>query len=172
MVRPTLRVLLLAALTLTAHRISAEEWRGLRPYHSTRADVVKLLGECTDEDEDRYCYYDLSKEEVVINFARSCEKLPNDAVSSIKVKPKQIVSLDHYHFDIPKMRVLRHEMDKPDYVCYIDDNAGVILHTMEGRVEEITYVPSAKDRVRCSLQPLEDFVQTFSVGRINRLVVR
>ena len=156
MARPVLKVLLLTAIALTTHRISfGKEWRGLRPYHSTREQALTLLGACTDEDNDR-CYYDLPEDEVVISFNSSCYNVPKNTITSIEVMPKKPVPLDQYRLDLKKMTVLKNRMMEPDYLCYFDERAGIIFHTIEARIERISYLPNARDRKLCKEETLAE----------------
>ena len=72
----------------------AKEWRGLTPLRSTRADVVRLLNQCSEQKEA--CAFTLENEDVYILFSggladdySECAKiLPAETVMFIDVQPK------------------------------------------------------------------------------------
>lgn len=49
---------------------SAKDWRGIIPLHSTREDVIRLLGPSPDANQIRSKYF-LENEDVYIVFASS-----------------------------------------------------------------------------------------------------
>src|SRR5690349_5733501 len=58
-------------LLFLADASPAKEWRGIIPLHSTRADVIRLLGKPDHDDNS----YDVSEGQVFILYAqRPCER--------------------------------------------------------------------------------------------------
>src|ERR1041384_2085953 len=67
----------------TASQAGAEQWRGLTPLLSTRADVVRVFGQCANKEQ--YCYFNIKNEEILIVLSKpqDCE-LAADTVLSIQ----------------------------------------------------------------------------------------
>ena len=62
------RTALIVVFTLLAVQdCFAKEWRGIAPLRSTRADVVRLFNQCSDQAEA--CTFSLAQEEVYILFS-------------------------------------------------------------------------------------------------------
>src|SRR5215211_436625 len=64
-----------------ASQAAAEEWRGLSPLRSTRADVVRLFGQCSNEEQ--WCYFEIENEEILIVFLKpgDCTVAPDTVLS-------------------------------------------------------------------------------------------
>ena len=84
---------------LNAH---AQGWNGINPLESTRNDVVKILGDCK-EDDSQTCLYKMEKQNVFIiyNTVKPCAdriiNVPKGAVLSVSIFPKngmQLTDLD------------------------------------------------------------------------------
>jgi hypothetical protein len=80
----------------------AKEWRGIGPLHSTRSDVLKLLGDPKHTWETDTEYFDLDGEKVTVEWIDpTCEReypvktkaRPGDLVSHIYVFPKSPLSM-------------------------------------------------------------------------------
>ena len=63
----TALLLLVASVKNSAE---AKEWRGLTPLHSTRADVIRLLNQCSNQREA--CRFSLEGEKLFSTTIRTC----------------------------------------------------------------------------------------------------
>ena len=156
--------------------VSAKDWRGILPLHSTRADVEALLGPPPPPPEGRAAYelnksrsiYYLEEGEVFIVFAtedllkmNDCQAVAEGTVLMIQVTPKdmQVSSLQldektFKKFNASKTAGLELE-------GFVDEKEGLVIRAEKGKVQEIVYLASAVDRGRCSgyyAEP-EKFVQ-------------
>lgn len=133
----------------------AKGWRGIVPLHSTRGDVIRLLGLSPDANDLRSKYH-LEKEEVYIVFSTKdfcdadAKKVPVGTVLLIQVTPKTETRLTDFQIDTKRLR--KFDPSSPPgigYEGYIDDEEGIIFRTYKGRVDEIAYIAMAKDKHLC-----------------------
>src|SRR6476659_6641057 len=83
----------------------AKPWRGLMPLRSTRADVLRTIGECADQKEA--CRFTLVDEDVYILLSsalpseyRECvAKLPEETVMFVAIKPRKNLKLSELHLE-------------------------------------------------------------------------
>lgn len=133
----------------------ARQWRGLIPLHSTRDDVLRLLGPSPDANDLR-SKYNLDKEEVYIVFSTKgfcdadTEKVPPGTVLLIEVTPKTEMRLADFQIDAKRFRKFD-PSSPPDigYEGYINAEDGIIFRTHKGRVEEVAYIAATKDKHLC-----------------------
>src|ERR1700682_2400027 len=93
--------LVLGALGLQTRSI---EWRGIRPFHSTRGDVERLLGKPSGNCN---CEYKINGEHVNIHYSgKRCGNdalehwdVPSDTVLSITLYPKTDRRLSEFGLD-------------------------------------------------------------------------
>jgi hypothetical protein len=154
--RYVLKPLLVTVMLLSLAGVaSAKEWRGIVPLQSTRQDVTRLLGNPYDANSIRANYF-LEKEDVYFVFSseeskQECvRKLPPATVLLIGVRPKGDVSLIEFHFDDSRFR----KFDPgsgfyPGMEGYISDEDGLVLRVEHGKVREICYIATSKDRQLC-----------------------
>lgn len=136
---------------ITAHHVAAEEWRGLIPLKSTRADVVRIFGECTDQS--RYCEFSIDKEDIEIEFAspENCGKAPFETVLSIQRTLQNDTTFEA--LNVVKRRFKLFDparYKKAGYRGFIDEQSGLLLKTFGGRVFQINYIPTEDQRAQCS----------------------
>jgi hypothetical protein len=154
---------MLAMLTAT----QAKEWRGLVPLHSTRADVIRTLGQSSESNNLRSKYHS-EKEDVYIVFSTKdfCDadtkKLPPGTVLLIQIRPKTAIRLSDYRIDTKRLK--RFAPSSPPnigYEGYLDDEEGVIYRTYQGKVDTIAYIAAARDRHLCPgyYSKPEEFIQ-------------
>ena len=127
----------------------AEEWRGLKPLHSIRADVVRVFGQCANEEQ--YCYFNINNEEILIVFSKpqDCE-IAADTVLSIQRELKSGTTFAALGLD--KRRFKSFDPSWPrgmGYRGYIDEQNGVLLKTFGGEVFQINYIAGKKDWPVC-----------------------
>jgi len=129
----------------------AKEWRGIVPLHSTREDVIRLLGVSPDINDIRAKYF-FDKEDVYIVFSgdQLCALHSKHTVLLIQVAPKTQLSLSELKLDERGFRKFE-PSSPPDigYDGFISDVDGVLIRTFKGKVVEIVYVANAADRNRC-----------------------
>lgn len=136
--------------------LHAKEWNGLRPLFSNREDVVKKMGNPSNENDTRLIY-DLPDEYIYIVLARSEEYLPEciktlkkGTVLLIKIKPKKKLSMQEMGFDEGVMRIF--DPSQPaniGYKGYIDDKEGLVVRTIAGKVDEVNYIVTIEDKKLC-----------------------
>lgn len=163
---PALRaVLLFCALAMTAQQATAEEWRGLTPLRSTRADVVRLFGECANEKP--YCEFSLENEEIDIEFSTpsSCAAVPPDTVLSIQRELLKETTFAALRLDTRRFKSFDPSLPRGQgYRGYIDEKAGLLLKTFGGEVFHINHIAPKQDWPVCQAyyrQPRR-FVAVFS----------
>lgn len=140
-------------LLLTCFRSTAlvEEWKGIIPGVSTRADVVRLFQRCADRSAS--CEFDLENNKIRIVFSGmvqdyfyQCSKnLPVDTVLVVEVSPRVPITL--------KSLRQRHSLKKlgsmSNFSGYIDERAGLILKTYKENVIQLNYVAADSHRGPC-----------------------
>jgi hypothetical protein len=154
--------LLVLTLNLIAH---AEGWRGIIPFHSTRADVERLLGQPPPSpgnytlNRGRSIYF-TDEGKVYIIYANDffgsesinecLKKLPKDTVLFMSVEPKRDVELGSLNLDLRKFKTFDPSSPKGiGYKGYLDREAGLLVRAYKGRVDEVCYIAAAKDSHLC-----------------------
>jgi hypothetical protein len=150
------KLLFLAAIILCLSQSSnAKDWRGLIPLHSTRDDVIRLLGPSPGGNDIRVTY-SLEKEDVHIVFSsdepypRCSSGVPKEAVLLIQITPKTKLRLSDLRIEPSKYRSF--DPSSPTdigYVGLIDDVDGVVIQTFKGYVSLICYMANIEDRKLC-----------------------
>jgi hypothetical protein len=142
------------------------EWRGILPFHSTRADVERLLGPPPPPPADgtriytlseRRSIYFLEHEEVMIVFVTDvmiersgCSSLNVDTVASVQVSPNDRPLLSDLRIDEDKFKTF--DPSTPPnlgFKAYVDTEDGVYICTQDGRVNEFVYYGNARARQAC-----------------------
>jgi len=151
--KPAFRAFLLVlASVITAQQAGAEEWRGIKPLSSTRADVVRVFGECADKVER--CEFTFENEDISIGFAQpgNCHGAPADTVLLIKRVLRNAMTIKALGFD--KRRFKSFDPSYPrnmGYRAYVDEKSGLLFKTLREEVFEIYYIPPYSDRRVCPL---------------------
>ena len=148
-------IVVTAIVIVCAEQSFAREWRGIVPLHSTRADVIRLLNQCSDQREA--CRFTLGTDDVHILFSgglraedRECASaLPPETVMFIAVRPRAKLKLRDLGLD---KRHSQHfnASDPParDYPGYRSDD-GLMVSLFKDKVVQIFYLPTAVDADRC-----------------------
>ena len=144
-------LLLLLVLFVLAQGALAAEWRGIIPLRSTRADVVRLFGECANAEVG--CEFMLPNEEILITFSTvdTCPAgVPPHTVLIVQRELQtgttlQALGLDQRRFESfnPAFRRDR------DYRGYMDEKSGLLLKSFRGEIFQINYIPTKKERAIC-----------------------
>lgn len=175
------RLLLTALLSLSAvSSVFAKDWRGIVPLYSTRETVETLLGPPPLPPPDRSytlntgrSIYFLDEGEVYIVFAddeflkgRNCLSVAPGTVLMIQITPKELMPISELRLDQKTFRGFNPTKPQvPESEAFIDDEAGLIVRSYQGKVQELVYIPTAAERKRCPAyyETPEEFVTT-SVG--------
>jgi hypothetical protein len=149
--RPTFRAFLLVlAVLITAHQTAAEEWRGIKPLSSTRADVMRVFGECSDKETR--CEFMFENEDISIDFAKTgnCERAPADTVLLIQRRLRDAKTTKALGFDKRRFKSFDPSFpQKMGYRAFVDEKSGLLFKTLRGEVFEIYYIPPYSDRQIC-----------------------
>lgn len=142
-------------LTLTiANSSHAKDWRGITPFHSTLADVVRRFGTCTTLNYDT-CTHSLKDETVKFFFRpESCgtgkERLARQTIIRIELKPTSASLLsdyheiDFYHFSSFFLRGANWGGEN-----YINDADGFAAEAIRKVVTQVHYTAKADDIHLC-----------------------
>ncbi len=123
----------------------ADEWRGIKPLHSTCEDAKRLLGITKCETG----IYDFKNETAFIWFSeRPCAdgwNVPPGTVTSLEVFPKKKIQLTDLGVDERRFkRKASQSAANPDR--YIDEEEGLVITAYpDGEVKSIAYIPTTKD---------------------------
>jgi len=145
------RSLLLAfAVSMTAQQATAEEWRGLKPLSSTRADVVRVFGECADKE--KRCEFIFQDESVSIDFSGPdiCNGR-SDTVLLIKRALRNAASMKALGFDKRHFKSFDPSFPRnTGYRAFVDEKSGLLFKTLRGEVFEIYYAAPKAEEDGCS----------------------
>jgi hypothetical protein len=159
--------IILALVLVTAIDVAARDWRGLLPMHSTRADVINLLGPAPNPATDRLLY-SFEDAEVLFMFADEkylasgdCEGVPEGTLLAISVRPKQETSVVSLNLNQSSLKRFNPADVNTDLIGLVDEQEGIVVRVATQFVEEVVYIPSLNDRPRCPkfFGNLEDFVK-------------
>lgn len=139
---------------LTVLGCFAKEWRGIVPLRSTRADVVRLLNQCSEQMEA--CAFSLAQEEVYILFSgglgeedQCATRLAPETVVFIQVWPKSGPRLNDLHLDKETLKRLHAPaLLNPNHKGYMASE-GLVIDTYRGRVLQAVYIADPSDVHRC-----------------------
>lgn len=137
----------------------AGEWHGIIPLHSTRSDVLRILG----EPNSKYDRYLIDGEEATIIYSRgpclSGWNVPSDTVMLISVTLKLRTKLSDLKINLDKYQRFRDPFVTA-HVFYANREEGVRYEVYEGVTErgnvlQIYYEPTSKDEIlfRCEKKP-------------------
>ena len=151
--KPAFRVpLLIFALLLMAQHVGAEEWRGIKPLSSTRADVVRVFGECSDKEKP--CEFTFENEDISIQFsgADTCNGR-SDIVLLIHRVLRTATTMKTLGFDTRRFKSFDPSIPrKTGYRAYVNEESGLLFKTLRNEVFEIYYLPTNTDRRVCPYQ--------------------
>ena len=135
---------------IAAPKVAAEEWRGLAPLRSTRADVVRLFGQCSNAKP--YCEFTIENEDILIEFSKpgDCTVAP-DTVLSIQRELLNATTFAALGLDTRRFESF--DPSSPQgmgYRAYVDEKTGLLLKTYGGEVFQIYYIAAKKDWQVCT----------------------
>jgi len=156
--------LLFAAVSSVAN---GRDWRGITPFHTTRADVEKLFGEPPPPPSDGTHVYTLNKNrsiyrveegEIYIVYKRDdwypadCWKtIPTDTVVFIEVTFKKPAPLKDFPINVKQSK--QFDPSSPPNIgfsAYIDESSGQMVQTFKGNVERAYFFATAADKPPCT----------------------
>jgi hypothetical protein len=151
----TIALVILALVSNVA--TPAKDWRGITPLHSTRGDVERMLGPAWHNLISGSIYM-VDREPVHIVYtgqgdpAELCSRrVPLGTVLSIFVIPKDEVSLVSLGIDTDHFKSFKlFFFGNLDYRGFYDERSGFVVHSLNGRVHDLSYLADAVDRPRCS----------------------
>ena len=151
---------------MSAPRVAAEEWRGLVPLHSTRDDVARLFGECSNAE--RFCEFMLPNEEVRITLSSNelCfEGVPIHTILMIERQLQDGTTLTALGLEKRRFKSFNPwvPQDK-NYRAYIDEQSGLLLKSFRGEIFQINYIPPKNERKVCAgyYRKPREFVEVWS----------
>ena len=153
-------LMLLAASTY----VSAKDFRGILPMHSTREDVEAAFGPPPPSENKHYtsnkdwAIYRFDGLEVFIDYTneKSLKESKCDPtvaagiVRLIRVVPRIDMLVSELTLNERSFR--KYEASDPqfrEHVGFLDETEGLAIGTFKGLVSEMIYVASASDRQRC-----------------------
>ena len=147
-------ILAVCVVLLSINSATAKSWRGLEPLHSTRADVIRLLGAPADDRSPYEWEYKFPEEWARIHFSTGapCKegvaegwKLPKDIVINIDVFPNAQKKLSEV-LTAGKEYTQLQTAHTPSVNYYIDPEEGLRFTDQNGYVSSVTYGPTIKDK--------------------------
>lgn len=163
----------IVVILLVTALAEAGEWRGIKPLHSSRADVERLLGPPDDPSKEHSLVYKTEKEVVIIDYADglSCKsgnstewRVPRGTVVSITISPRTLLPLSELHIEESRYRKT-FDVHRSEVVKYNNEEDGVSIVVYQGNVQYINFFPTEKDNhLRC------DNTQRVSNGKMNNFV--
>lgn len=145
-----LSLLLIVLLSAPCDQLQTNEWRGLQPLRSARADVEREIG---DPLEPGVPSYKTKEESVEVVYATSpCDPtiagnwdVPTDTVIRITVTPKPDVYLKSLHLDETQYRRVE-DPHISGLVSYVSEDSGVIIQSRYDKVIAVIYGPASGDK--------------------------
>lgn len=142
------------SLLLAAQDCFAKEWRGIAPLRSTRADVVRLLKQCSDQIEA--CAFSLAQEEVYILFSgglsekeeECARRLPPETVVFIQVWPKSKPRLNDLHLDKKNLKAIEASRLNWHHKAFLAKE-GLVIDTSRGKMIQLVYIANPSDAPLC-----------------------
>lgn len=144
---------LVFVILVSAGVSTAKEWRGIVPLHSTRADVTRLFGACT-ESKNNPCSYEFENEKVTFSFSKEVCKTDRNTstcvtVTRIDVIPKFSMLLTNSPIDY--INAEEFVLSRDDWFTrfHTDDEEGIGVLVKDKQVTRIIYLAAAKDARLC-----------------------
>jgi len=133
-------------------KIKAESWNGIYPLKSTRADVEKIMGECSS-DTKWLCTYKLEDKTVFIHITetdcteRSLWKLPKDTVTDLRISFIKRPSISDLKIDLREFNK-RADPDLIGQFNYFNREKGIEFVAENEIIKVFYYTPSEKDTAK------------------------
>jgi hypothetical protein len=143
-------IIVFVGLVFFSPEIAAQHWRGIKPLSSTRADVVRVFGECAGENE--WCEFTVDNEDVTIDFSgtQSCDNLPPGTVLLVQRELRNATTFKALHVNKNEFKSFDPSLPRNmGYRGFIDKRAGLLLKTFRGEVFQINHIAPKKDWQVC-----------------------
>jgi len=151
-ITPVKSLLCLFILFITIQHVAAEEWRGIVPLRSTRADVARVFGECANAE--RFCEFLIPNEEITITLSsnQDCpEGVPADTVLMIERQLQNGTTLTALGLNKRHFKTFNPWYSgNNDYRAYFDEKSGLLLKSFQGHIFQINYIPPKGERRICA----------------------
>jgi len=144
----------LCLLVLSTISCLAKEWRGIVPLHSTRSDVLSLLGNPKHSQLDYSEYFEVNGDKVTFEWIDpTCHRQypvypdqdvqPQDLVLNISVSLKRAISLDELG-ETPSKIYMMH-CSGNNWCVFWDEKEGFAYTTSELGVTGLSYSPTKEE---------------------------
>jgi len=142
-------ILTVLALLIATRQVAAEEWRGIKPLSSTREDVVRLFGDCSDSGV--WCELTVENEDVLIQFSgQDCLNLRPGTVLSVQRELRNATTFEALSLDKKRFKSFDPSIPRNrGYRGFIDEKSGLLLKTFRGQVFQINYIPRKEEWAAC-----------------------
>jgi len=142
-------------IAITACDAYSKSWRGIVPFHSTRADIDRILGKTPCQDENGIGYSS-GNEDVYfvlapVDVPTSCGSVTAGTVLRIEITTKKQLRISDLGLEEKRLIELSTSSLPSDTKAYIDAEEGVVVRTQSGLAEAIFYVPGTRDRGLCPI---------------------
>ena len=162
--------LLFVSILFLSESSFAREWRGITPLRSTRADVIRLLGQCSDQKEA--CRFKFDQGEVYILFSgglrdeyQACGKsLPPETVMFIEVVVGTEAKVSDLGLDKKAVKAIDPNILTSGARGY-QTNDGLVVEAFKGTVSRLVYIADSADRAFCQDYYSEpgEFIHTLNI---------
>lgn len=155
-------ILLFFTFFLFINCLNAKEWHGIVPLHSTKADVINILGKPTKDFNG--VYYQLENEEVIISLQNGdCNSgirpsnvnfnVPNGTVTNIGILLGKRLPLAQFKTDDANFKSENSNTSGLAYL--VNYKEGFEIETFKGEVISLNYGPDNKEPEEkfCSREP-------------------
>jgi len=156
-----------------ANTLSAKTWQEIEPLRSTRADVVRVFNECSDQKEA--CTFAYNNEDIYILFSGGldekyveCAKaLPPETVIFIERRPQTAPKPAELRLGSPSFSnvTLTSHWNKASsrYQAHVDKRNGLVVKTRNGSPVQMVYLPSGSVLPVCTAyyKDPESFVELY-----------
>jgi hypothetical protein len=145
----------LCLLLLVAENAFAQAWRQIRPLHTSRKQVERLLGR--PKVIGGVNTYDFTNETVSIFYQEhSCQidsqgwNVPVNTVTSVRIEPRKKARLSGTQWDLSKFRKEQGSYDDPysSYFLFRNEEDGITLSVVSDVLQAYIYGPKRGDTAK------------------------
>lgn len=129
-------------------------WRGIEPLNSSREDVERLLGHCSEGKRD-YCVYKTDLETILVVYSDGpCEKgwpfgynVPTNTVIRLEVSPVRYLTISALGLKLDEYET---KVNKDGSLMYVNHRQGVAVRVFEEKVGSVIYGSTSEhNHLRC-----------------------
>lgn len=159
--------LIISALFISSWQVpSSNEWRGLSPLNSTRADVERLLGPPKENFDNKLVIYYLPEQVVSFGFRGNpkCKEksksitwdVPTETITTIRLTLRRPVPVAEGGIDLTNLTKKKGDLDRDDHF-YFSNAAGFSLEVAGTDIMGFIYEPgSDRKDLRCPVDHPRD----------------